>query len=360
MASLRAIDADGHVQEPAEAWERHLPAKYRELAPRQLLDESGRIRQLVGGELAPYIPVPSAGGWSIPAGGHDPKQRLADMDRQGVEASLLFPTFGLMFAGLARTDVQVALCRAYNDWLASFCEADPRRLVGVALLPQHDLAESLAETSRAVCELGFRGVMLRPNPVRGRSLHHPYWEPLYRRLEELDVPLAVHEGTTQDLPQSGRDRFDNFALRHVCSHPHEQQIACVGLVMGGVLERHPRLRVAFLESGCGWLPHWLERMDDHVQGWGHCLAPLPLRPSEYFGRQCFVSTDPGERSLASVVALVGAEPILFATDYPHPDALSGDVVGRVAGRSDLGDAAKAQILRRNAERCFGLPARSSS
>jgi uncharacterized protein len=354
MPRMLAIDADGHVQEPADAWERHLAAPWRPYAPRTVRDDQGRVRQVVGGELKPCVPSPGNRDWQIPNGGHDPKQRLADMDRQGVERSLLFPTFGLFFAGLERTDVQIALCRAYNDWLHEFCSADAERLLGAALVPQHDVGEALAEARRCVRELGFRAVMMRPNPVRARSLADPYWEPLHALLEDLGVPLAVHEGTTQDLPQSGRDRFDNYTLRHVCSHPHEQQIACAGLVMSGVLERHPGLRVVFLESGCGWLPHWLERMDEHMQSWAHAIAKLPLTPSEYFRRQCFVSCDPNERTLSAVAALAGEDVVLFATDYPHPDALSGDLVGRIAEHPELSVTAREKILRRNAERCFGI------
>jgi predicted TIM-barrel fold metal-dependent hydrolase len=354
MARIPAIDADGHVQEPAEAWQRHLAAKWRPYAPRTERDDQGRVRQVVGGELKPCIPSPGGRDWESPSGGHDPLQRLADMDRQGVERSVLFPTFGLFFAGLERADVQVALCRAYNDWLHEFCAADAKRLLGAAVVPQCDLAEALAEARRCVAELGFRTVMLRPNPVRGRSLGDPHWEPLWSLLEELGVPLAVHEGTTQDLPQSGRDRFENYALRHVCSHPHEQQIACAALVMGGALERHPGLRVVFLESGCGWLPHWLERMDEHMHGWGHAIAKLSLTPTEYFRRQCFVSCDPNERMLPSVVALAGEDVVVFATDYPHPDAIAGDLVGRITGNVALSEAAQQKILRANAQRCFGL------
>jgi predicted TIM-barrel fold metal-dependent hydrolase len=354
MPRIAAIDADGHVQEPAEAWAKHLEPRFRPFAPRALRDDQGRIRQSVGGELKPPIPVPSSGDWDIPVGGHDPKSRLADMDRQGIERSILFPTMGLMFAGVARADVQAALCRAYDDWLHEFCAAAPSRLLGVATLPQSDPLECLAEAKRAVRELGFKAVMLRPNPVNGRMLHDPAWDPLWELLEELDVPLAVHEGTTQDLPQSGRDRFDNFAMRHVASHPHEQQLACLGLVVGGVLERHPKLRVVFLESGCGWLPHWLERMDDHMGAWGYCTAKLPLTPSEYFARQCFVSCDPGERTLPAVVSLCGEDSVVFATDYPHPDAVSGDLVAKIADQPALSDRAKQKILRTNAQRCFGL------
>jgi predicted TIM-barrel fold metal-dependent hydrolase len=95
-------------------------------------------------------------------------------------------------------------------------------------------------------------------------------------------------------------------------------------------------------------------MDEHMEAWGHATAKLPLRPSEYFQRQCFVSCDPQERSLASVVELAGDGCVVFATDYPHPDALSGDLVARIAGRPELAAAAKEKILRRNAERCFGI------
>lgn len=351
-STIRAIDADGHVQEPPEAWER-LDRKYRSCAPRTLIDEQGRIRQFVGEELRPYIPSP-AGGWVIPAGGHDPKARLQDMDGQGVARALLFPTMGLMFAGLEKTDVQIALCRAYNDWLNEYCDADRERLIGVALVPQHDVAAAVLEARRAVVELGYRSVMLRPNPIRGRTLGHPCWEPLWELLQELDVPLSIHEGTTQEVLQSGRDRFDNFAMRHVCSHPHEQQMACLELIVGGTLERFPKLRVVFLESGCGWLPHWLDRIDEHLGSWGHCVAPLPLSASEYFRRQCFISADPDERTIESVVELVGDEVLLFATDYPHPDALTGDVVGRITNRERLSAESVDKILFQNARRCFGL------
>lgn len=353
MSSLALpIDADGHVQEPPEAWQRLAP-EFRDFAPSVFIDDQGRARQLVGGELKPPIPTP-AEGWDIPDGGHDPKARLRDMNMQGIGRTLLFPTMGLMFAGLGRVDVQIALCRAYNDWLAEYCATDPARLIGVAVVPQSDLVAALDEARRTVEQLGFQSVMMRPNPIGGRTLGHPYWAPLWRLLEELDVPVSVHEGTTQEVPQSGRDRFDGFTMRHVASHPHEQQLACMELIMGGVLERHPKLRAVFLESGCGWLPHWLERMDEHMQAWGHCIAPLPLTPTEYFQRQCFISADPGERMIESVARLVGQDVLVFASDYPHPDAIAENIVGRVADREELDARLKEKILYRNARRCFAL------
>ena len=353
---FETIDADGHVQEPTEGIAERLPSALRDCAPRSARDASGRIRQIVGGEWMPYIPVPDSGSWEIPPGGHDPKRRLADMDRQRIAKSILFPTFGLAFAGLGRLDVQIALCRAYDDWLAEFCSADPKRMIGISVPPQSDPRAALEQTRRSVREYGFRGVMLRPNPIAGRTLLHRDWTPFYEFLEAEGIPLCVHEGTTQHVPQSGNDRFEDFALRHVASHPHEEQLACLGLVMGGVLERHPGLRVVFLESGCGWLPHWLERMDEHAESWGWAMPKLPLAPSEYFARQCVISCDPGERMLESVVSLCGEGSVVFATDYPHPDALAGDLVARIEERPGLSESAKARILVGNSRRIFGFTA----
>jgi predicted TIM-barrel fold metal-dependent hydrolase len=351
---LPTIDADGHVQEPDSIWARYLPDRLKPFAPRRQRDSRGRLRTSIGTDLKPLIPVPESMMAPGPEGGRSGKARLAEMDRQRIERSVLFPTTGLMFPGLHNLELQVALSRAYNDWLREFCEPDPKRLLGVAVVPQLDPVESVSEARRAVTELGFRGIMVRPNPIGGRCIDDSAFDPLFSLCEELDVPLCIHEGTTQDVPQSGLDRYDNFAMRHVASHPHEQQLAMCALVMGGVLERHPKLRALFLESGCGWLPYWMDRMDEHVEAWHFATAKLPLKPSEYIRRQCFVSCDPNERMLLPTLSLAGEDVIVFATDYPHPDAVAGDLVGHIDSRAELSREAVEKVLVRNAQRCFAL------
>ena len=358
MATFTAIDADGHVMEPQSMWTEYLETEFHLDAPRLVRDTDGRRRLLIAGRLHEYIPMydgdalPRRG--RVPRGGADPQGRLADLDEEGIEKALLYPTTGLFFASVEDPRVQAALCRAYNDWLYDYCGEDRSRLIGVALVPQADAGAAVAEARRAVERLGFRSVLLRPNPVAGRNLNDPYYEPLWACLQELDVTASIHEGTTQDLPQSGRDRFTNFLFRHACSHPHEQQMACLALICGGVLERHPRLRVAFLESGCGWIAHWLDRLDEHVEHWGHALPALPLAPSEYFARQCFISAEPEEKAIGAMAALVGEDKIVYASDYPHLDSIFPGSPATLAERSDLSDGLKRKLLYDNAAAAFRL------
>jgi predicted TIM-barrel fold metal-dependent hydrolase len=357
MSTFTVYDADGHVVEPWDMWVDYLDPAFRTIAPTNVVDNIGRPRRVVAGELMPpsvHILETEAEQHEERAGGHDPKARLLDMDAEGIERSIIFPSLGLRFGGLSDPVATDALCRAYNNWLSDYCDADRNRLVGVALLPQQDARLAVAEAHRSVEKLGFKAVMLRPNPINGRNLDHPSYEPLWNELEELGVPAAFHEGTTQNIVQSGADRFQNFAFRHTCSHPHEQQFALLSLIGGGVLERHPKLKAVFLESGVGWLPYWLERMDQNTADWGYATLRLPMRPSEYFARQCFITCEQREGLLPAVVDLLGDDFVMFASDYPHPDGVFPGAVTLLSDRTDLSDKTKTKLLATNATRCFNF------
>jgi predicted TIM-barrel fold metal-dependent hydrolase len=355
MADYRVIDSDGHVLEPDGCGSEYLEPRYRDLAPRWVKDNQGRPRRLLAGQLQPYAPqysqVPVE---ARPAGRFDPRARLVDMDSEGIDIAVLFPSAGLSYAAIPQLDVQVALCRAYNGWLRDYCRAAPERLVGVALVPQADIYETMVETRRAFGELGFRGVMLRPNPIGGRTLDHPAFEPWWSLLEELGVPALIHEGTSQNYDQAGLARYDNYLFRHVVSHPHEQQMAVLSLICGGVLERHPRLRVGFMEAGCGWLSYWLERLHEHLEVFGYSSAGLSLTPDGYFERQCYITAEADERTLPAIVSLLGDAKLLFASDYPHSDATFPGAVRALTDRDDLSEATKRAILSTNPAVFYGL------
>lgn len=348
------IDVDGHLAEPPGIWSRYLEPRFRDLAPRWVRDNQGRRRLLVGGSLRPPIPFPPGPALIDTTEEHDAKRRLADMDREGIDRMAMYPTIGLFFFGIERVDVTVALCRAYNDWAHDYCSAAPERLLAPLVLPQLDVQESVAELTRGLDELGARAAMLRPNPIGGRTLDDPAFEPLWERLEERGAALVLHEGATLDVPQLGCDRTDNFLFRHMICHPFEQQMALLSLICGGVLERHPGLRVLIVEAGLAWVPYWLERMDHHVEKWGFASTPLSLSPSEVFRRQCFVSADAEETLLPFVIAAIGDDNLCFSTDYPHPDHDFSGIVSGLASRGDLSEASKRKILGDNAIRLFGF------
>ena len=157
-----------------------------------------------------------------------------------------------------------AFVRSYNSWLYDFCSYDPQKLKGIGAINQHYPEEMVPELQRIV-EFGWNAVFIRPNPVKGRILSDPAYEPFWSECERLNVAVTVHEGTHSRLPTTGADRFDTRFALHACSHPMEQMMALLALIEGGVLERHPQLRVGFFESGCGWLPYWLWRLDEEYE-----------------------------------------------------------------------------------------------
>jgi predicted TIM-barrel fold metal-dependent hydrolase len=354
MQVERVIDADGHFFETDAVWKKHLDPKYHAAMPKLVKDSQGRRRRVIGNEMLPYIPAdPNAKPMERIDGAYEPKARLADMKRAGIDVMVNYPTAGLGVYGVSDVLTNAALCRAYNDWAADFIANDPKRLIAPAVVPQISVDETIAETRRAM-KLGLKGIMLRPNPIGGRTLDNPALEPLWDVLDEFGAPLVLHEGTTQNVPQVGKDRYENFLFRHMVSHPFEQQMGLMELICGGVLERHPKLNVLIVECGCAWAPYWMDRMDDHLEHWGHASARLELTPTEYFKRQVFVAAEGNERLLPQVVQALGDDNFCFSTDYPHPDHPFEGVVAALKDMKGLSDQSKRKILSDNTARLFRI------
>lgn len=356
------IDADGHVFEPAELWPRYLDEAFRARAPRLHIDEVGTPCQVAGDTkfARTALRLASASDGSLGEmqrreGGWNPEERLRAMDAEGIDAVVLFPTYGMYFSEVSDPQLEVALCRAYNDWLCDFCQVSPERLVGVGVLPLRDVDASIRELTRATCELDFRGAFVRPNPYAGRPIHDPAYEPFWECAESIGASILVHEGISDGMPTLGRERFPNPAMLHVLCHPFEQMAACAGLILAGVLERYPKLMFAFLECGSGWLPFWLDRLDGHFETWPAFFPGLKAKPSEYFRRQCFVSCEADDDSVYDVVARVGDQNVVWASDYPHPDGLYPNAVRETVRRlSRLPEVSRRRVLADNAARLYDL------
>jgi uncharacterized protein len=362
----RVVDADGHVVEPIHAWTT-VPERYR---PTVVRDRHGYEHVTVDGVEILAVPLgtlatPGAH-FSAPdtfraleeahPGGSDPAARLADMDLEGIDQAVLFPSIGLYFWALGDPEAAVPVARAYNDWLAAYCAADPTRLFGAAMLPMQDPAAAAAELRRARHELGFVAAFVRPNPCCGRSLSDRAYDPVWDAAEESAMAVGVHEGSSVIVPTLGSDRPFNPLVLHAVSHTFEEMLACAQLIAFGVLERHPGLRVVFLEASGGWVPFWLERLDEQAESFGGFCPELRLAPSEYFARQCWISYEIGEHTLSALAPLIGERRIVWGSDYPHHDATFPGAVDTLRHTMALLDPdVQARILGANAAELYGLP-----
>jgi uncharacterized protein len=334
--AYNVVDADGHILEPLDLWNHYMDPKYRDRAPKLIKDSDGRERlvieeQVLGSKERGLGAVGGVGarqGIVAPdtmeykegkLGGFDPHARIPDMDADGIDAAFLYPSLGLFSGAIHDPQLAAATCRAYNRWLADYCKPYPDRLFGIAMLPMQSVDLAVAEMRFARKELGFKGGFVRPNPYNNKMIDHPDYEPFWAAAEDLDFAIGFHEGAAAGMPQVGIDRFEGRGARHIITHTMEMMLACLAVIWGGVCEKHPKIRIGFLESGGGWIAPWLDRMDRHFDDQGFNDSGLTIRPSELFQRNCWISFEPVEGSLHVLADYVGPHKIMWATDYPHPD-----------------------------------------
>jgi len=369
---LKVLDSDMHCMEPADLWERYIDAAYKPFAPRGLQEYIADLRIVIDGKTLPRhssLRLRSRGGEEDPfhkrrerfrpaaERGWDGATQLDAMNTEGIDVAVVYPSRGLFAQAVDDLDPAFAgaIARAYNDWLHDYCKADPTRLLGAAMISPHDVRDAVEEARRAVETLGCRAVFVRPNPVKGRNWHDPYFEPLWAELERLKVPLGFHEGFGPYLPQVG-DRFGaDLQMVHTACHPMEMMLAVISMIGGGVLERHPNLRVAFLEGNCGWVPFLLWRLDEHYEvTFKRPNSPLTMKPSDYFKRQCFVSVEADEDFVKQVIEAIGDDTIVFSTDWPHGDSKYPHAVEAFM-TLPISEKSKQKILWDNCARYYGIP-----
>ena len=377
----KVIDADGHVSEPQDLWETYLEPKYRERAIRIVRNEAGLEVLLIDGKrhhvFAPgtlgilggigmdseKLLEPGAHTYreACPPGGYDPHARLKVMEAESIDVAVFYPTIGLAWEGhVDDPALAAAYCRAYNRWLAEFCSVAPERLVGVAHLSLADVDEAIRELRRCA-KAGFKGVFVRPDLVEGRAIGHPDFDPLWAECQAMGVPVGLHVVAREERPLAqwwrGQQRELGYGrsgfMFHFAFLTLSVVAAFTSLLQGGTLERFPRLKVAILESGGGWLAHWLERLDGKYRLLRK-YTPLRMRPSEYFQRQCWISVEPDEATTPAMVELLGEDRFIWASDYPHADASFG-VLETLRGRiTPLSPEAQRKLLGANAAVLYGL------
>lgn len=334
---LVIIDADAHVLDLDEVYRKRLPSEFRN---RLAIYPSDGFDRLQNGALM----------WKRPK---DVEQNLADNSREGIDVQVLYPTGGLFLSRVRERDYSVALALAYNDWLSEWCSASPKWLKGIALVPLHvDVRAAIQEMERAIGKLGLVGVMVNTFDRARNIAHQDFW-PFYEECSRQGVAVSFHASGSDTLDPVCH--FDNFLSIHALSHVPEQLVACTAVIYSGMLERFPDLRVAFLEAGCGWVPFWMEHMDEEWEKRKFDAPLLKAKPSEYMkSGRVFVSCEPEEKTLPYVAQWIGEENILFASDYPHWDSDFPQAVASLADRQDVSEALKRKIFFENPQRYYGF------
>jgi predicted TIM-barrel fold metal-dependent hydrolase len=377
-----AVDGDGHVLEPPDLWERYLEPNLRARAPGIRIDDQGlefleidgRPSKIVrGGMPAGLGMMDRVAGYvyerevqtglkyvdDAPLGAMDAGERLERLDMENIARVFLYPTLSIFYiAECDDEDLTQAYLRAYNRWIVDFCSDSGGRLIPVAQLSLGD-PEAAERELRRVADQGVAGVFVPPFQWTRKPLGDPAHDRVFAAAEECGLPIGIHPSLEPKWTAPGRfgeytsgkySFFLNVTAADAVRH------AFTSLFQYGVFEKFPELRVAVLESGAGWVGYWLDRMDtvyDSPQG-ATARQVMPEKPSFYFRRQCWISGDPDETSLAAIVPIVGADRFFWASDFPHPDHPPEYVPEVIRLVGQLPEDAREGFLGANVLRAFGL------
>jgi len=337
------VDCDGHVMERID----------------EIAELIGR-RNGIEGEINPRRMVPSLDRFHTPRlarrtpGTFDPtigpERWMEFLQKTGLEYSVLYPTEGLAYGQISFAPWANAYAKGYNDWLYEKYLRFSPKLKGVALIPMQDVPSAVAELKRAVKELGMLGAMLPSNGLKHHLGAKEYW-PIYQEAEKLDCALAVHGGCYGDL---GFNSFDIFPATRALGMPFPLAIAATGMMVDGVFDAFPKLRVGFLEGGTAWIPLVIDRLEREMEYGG---LHLEKKPEEYFmSGRIFVGCEGNEKALAYAIERFGPRPFMFASDFPHEISLANcmEEINEIAERKDLRQEHKSAILGDNARQFYKI------
>jgi len=324
MPDERIFSCDDHIDLwalPPDLWQSRMPAALRDGAPRvvaagamKLWKAGDKILGPSGLTMAQYSAIARAGIEDDGLRASTPDLRLADMDRDGIHASVIY---GPSLLGLQIDDLELkaACLRAYNDWAAEFNAIAPGRLCILPVLPAHDAQAAVAELAR-VARLGHRGAILYCFETK---VTDPQWEALWQAAAHHELPISFHIGGGGSLIELDPASWKLAAWAAVTPMQMDEPLAA--MVLSGALERNPKMRLVLAEAGIGWVPYMIERMDSAFEKHGPSAKDYRIKqkPSEIFRQQVLVTFE--EEPLGpKLLPLLGEDNVMWASDYPHPDS----------------------------------------
>jgi predicted TIM-barrel fold metal-dependent hydrolase len=323
------ISADSHITEPPGTYVDRIASNFKDRAPRMIRDDKlGDIFVIDGmkrpiamgliaaaGKKADELAIGGVKFEDLHRGGWDPDARMVDQDRDGVSAEVIYPSVGMMLCNHPDFDYKRACFDAYNLWLAEYCSSHPDRLLGIGQTALRSVEEGISDLRR-IKELGFRGVMMPGNPAVS-DYDDPIYAPFYEASIDLNLPLSFHILTSkQDSFQTRGPKLNGFlSIVRGC------QDIMGTYVLGGVFERHPKLRVVCVEADAGWVPHYMYRMDHAYKRHRHWLpaGQLSKMPSEYF-RENIYTTFQDDWVAFKMKDMCNIRRLMWANDFPHSDS----------------------------------------
>ena len=375
MANYRVISSDSHIFEPADLWEKRVEPKYRDRAPRMVHREEdnsdwwicdglkGTSGASGGGQAGKRFENPenlSFAGASdqIRPGGYIPEEHVKDMDLDGIDVGILYPTNGLLLYGVPDGDLLTAVFKAYNDWIAEFCKAVPNRLKGIAALNIDDVQVGIEEMERCH-KMGLVGAMITVYPPEDRSYASPEYEPLWAAAQDLGMPLSLHIATNRWVPGGPAVDIEAFGAAGFTNVDYWVRMSLANMIFNGVFERYPDLRVISVEMELSWAPHFLDRLDyNYTQrpptGAWYTFKEEGVLPSDYFHRNvtlAFQEDGLGVRDRH----IIGVDNLAWGSDYPHPESTfprSRQIIEEVL--ADCTEEEKAKIAGQNIARIYHL------
>lgn len=371
---FRVMDSDLHVLEPGDMYQKYLEGSFRDRAPVKTRPHVAALEKWeVEGRVLPYW-IDNQQAMEANASLQQEKEQtplqakayknnfdavttLEAMDLEGVDVAILYRTIGGIIAQAMDTldaDFSAALCRAYNNWLSDYCSQDRSRLKGAGLVSLQNIEAAVSEVGRMVNDLGFVGVSVHPDPAKGRFLYDPEVDPLWKEIESQGLAVGIHGTSTgpaeDDLTRKFLDHPAGRVVQRTLVFPWQLMSSMSGVLVSGVIQRFPDIRIAFLEGNCGWLPWMMYRLDEQWEKHGSMI--IDYKPSEYFLSNCYISVDVDEELVADVIQHYGDDNIVLSTDYPHYDSAFPEAINTFLGMN-LSETAKRKILWDNCERFYG-------
>jgi predicted TIM-barrel fold metal-dependent hydrolase len=383
MAMDWVIDADTHITEPPDVWTARLPKKFQAQAPRIVHDNQfdWDVWQIGEGRASITVGHTAVAGWpepfpsapkrfeEVPKAAHDARARIEYMDSIGVWSMALYPNVGGFgneaFLKLKDPELMLACVQAYNDFLIDWIQPDPRRFIPILSTPFWDPKATADEIWRCA-KKGHKGVLFTGEPQKfGQpSLADPHWNPMWEAAVETDLPVSFHIGSGSLTEEFTPKAIHSYGISVINAKTAvtlflENGKQLVDLLCSGVLARYPKLKVVSVESGIGFIPFILEALD-YSFGYSQVRRSKPeftLLPSEYFARQVYGCYFFEELAPQRLLDKVGADNVLFETDYPHPVCLFGNVRQKIdAGLKGATPAIRRKLLWENAAKLYKVEA----